>query len=148
MHVILAMILVALPGISQERARVTADALHHAIAQVRRETKAAIDPAVVVSIAFFESRFDASVCRDETNGSSSRGLMQVNVPRSRCGDGQRLDLYDARRNAYAGVRIYAAWMRATRHLPEALRRYSGGSSAYAREVLGRAVTLQRATRRK
>jgi hypothetical protein len=42
--------------------------------------------AVVAAIIEHESRGQARACKDEANGSSSRGLMMINRPHSRCNE--------------------------------------------------------------
>lgn len=143
LKILLSLILLAEPGLSDARAHQAATAITIAIRETRRVMRAEIDPAVIVAIAWTESRFDARACRDESNGSSSRGLFQVNVPRSRCGDGHHEWLYDATKNAREGVRIYVTWLRARHSLEGALRGYSGGSDSYASAVLATARRIGR-----
>jgi soluble lytic murein transglycosylase-like protein len=66
--------------------------------------------AVVEAIIEHESQGRARLCKDEANGSSSRGLMQINRPNSRCTaeDNARFAAdFDPARNVRHGVWLLA-----------------------------------------
>jgi hypothetical protein len=99
--------------------------------------------AVVAAIIEHESRGQARACKDEANGSSSRGLMMINRPHSRCNEADNARFaadFDAGRNVRYGVWLLAfqaEWCRSRGHGHDHLSHYAGrGERArkFAREI--------------
>jgi len=93
---------------------------------------------LAVAVMREESRGLPTACNGSLKSGSARGPMQVWVPRSRCGDKARPELYDPVKGTRAGVRILATHLRACGGDERcALGRYSGDtrSGKYAERVL-------------
>lgn len=87
--------------------------------------------ARVAAIIEHESRGRVRTCKDEADGSSSRGLMAINRKHSRCGiDDARFEAdYDPQRNIRIGVYLLALqseWCRKHKHTGhDSLMHYAG-----------------------
>lgn len=107
----------------------------------------------VVAIIEHESHGDPKVCRDEDDGSSSRGLMQINHKDSRCdeeGDRRYARDYDPEFNVRMGIKILAKqhqWhLLHCKHPHDILTHYAGTgpqAAAFARDIRRRAKQLAR-----
>lgn len=97
--------------------------------------------ARVEAIIDHESRGFVRRCRNEADGSSSRGLMQINRKRSRCGidDARFAADFDPRQNIRLGVYLLALqseWCRKHRHTGhDPLYHYAGKGKAALRFVV-------------
>ncbi|GAC1475536.1 MAG: hypothetical protein PVSMB8_00080 [Vulcanimicrobiaceae bacterium] len=133
---VLAMLVRLLPALPSAHANHVAAELASALVHTPQ-----IDPALAVAILYEESKGNPRACRNDAYGGSSRGLMQIRVPGSHCGDWKRRDLYDVRKNVREGVKILAMLkQKYAGDLERMLRQYSGGAHGYAdriRATIGR-----------
>ncbi len=99
--------------------------------------------SVVLAIIEHESRGNPRVCKNEANGSSSRGLMMLNHPRSRCSpedDARYASDYNPARNIMRGVWLLAyqsEWHRERALTGDPLGLYAGRGPravAFAKEI--------------
>lgn len=108
----------------------------------RVATRHGLPPALLLAIVETESSFNAAA----RSSYGALGLMQV-VPRfhpkvvAAVGGVHRLD--EAEPNLEAGARILATYVEQSGSLPKALKRYSGGATAYAEKVAARQQQLER-----
>lgn len=109
------------------------------------------EPSIVLAIIEHETRGNATLCVNEADGSSSRGLMQRNRKHSRCcaeDDARFAADYDPRKSIAHGVWLLAfqaAWHRTKGHTGhDCLEHYAGrGPLAvkFARDVRALAATI-------
>lgn len=129
---ILALVLRAMPGLSEPEVHAVVDA----VTQTAPQTSVSVP--LVVAIMTIESGGRARACANDAYGGSARGLMQIRVPHSRCGDGRRPDLFDPRHNVREGIRILLflkQWERDFHHdQHNVLFHYAGGSHSYVKRV--------------
>lgn len=74
--------------------------------------------SIVLAIIEHESQGNERLCKDETDGSSSRGLMQINRKHSKCGDEQWEKDFSPWRNIRIAVftlAIQSKWHRECHH---------------------------------
>lgn len=72
---------------------------------LKREHRYATDPYIALAIAEHESELDPRVCKDESDGSSSRGLMQLNHKGVTCASNEYDIEYDPAVNVRRAMRL-------------------------------------------
>lgn len=130
-------VLLALVGVPEGQRYAVAQAIEQAQQHVPRRDRPTEE--VVAAIIFHESRGQAHTCRNEDDGSSSRGLMEINRKGSRCdedGDRRYAADYDPATNVREGVQRLAmqhAWhLVHCKHPHDALTHYAGSGPAAVR----------------
>lgn len=141
--------LLAAVGVAANHRDAVAVSMQHARASVGRS---AVTPEIVAAIIEHESHGNPALCVDEPDGSSSRGVMQINHKDAHCdaaGDRKYGNEYDPAVNVRLGIRLLGTqlkWHRKHCHHPhDALEHYAGSGPAardFARYVRRRSRELR------
>lgn len=142
--------LLALVGVHSADRQSVANAMDLARTRTARQDRPSEE--VVVAIIEHESHGDPRLCKNENDGSSSRGLMQINHKDSRCddaGDAMYEHDYNPWHNVAEGIQILAtqhAWhLTHCKHPHDVLEHYAGTgplAKKFARDIRRRAQQLR------
>lgn len=141
--------LLATVGLAPQHRTAVADAIYRARASVGRLAPTEENAAAIIE---HESHGNPTLCVDEPDGSSSRGLMQLNHKDAHCdaeGDKKYGREYDAATNVWLGIRLLGKQLKWHRqhcnHPHDPLEHYAGtGPKAkeFARYVRRRSRELR------